>query len=396
MPRNKGYAPMRVRSTSTESPTVGCCNSAGEVVQPSPPPLLVRQHTCAGTGFRSPAPAPPPRYTSAPMRTSDYGGVEEPLLPQQADMPLVSRTEDMRGRLLPGYGPPRQDSDPTVMPRAKSCSTSPDGAGERPNSGGGSRRRPGPAVGGRARRLLEEEEQIPVWGSEPDCSGRPLPADIHEKRRVMMAKMRACTQASAGAFPASGSSESGAGATIATRVPQELLERRRILQSAPDRVHSDGTTTARYSSLPDRRMSSTGRPSVSSSTESDAPISLPPPQQPAVRATHPEKKLVRWHSTAAAPDWRPAPMVGKRRELPQIPAVLERQRSLQQFQLQQHQRQQHQVHCARPPGVARQISLAGTGEKAFVGSGYNRPPSIRSSELHTIHSGSFDSGDSAI
>ncbi len=83
MPRNKGYAPMRARSSDTTTPLA--CPLSPRAPPTGSSPSTPRTAPTSSFKIRQPRPAPPPRYTSTPSR------VPPPPLTADNEMPLVRR-----------------------------------------------------------------------------------------------------------------------------------------------------------------------------------------------------------------------------------------------------------------------------------------------------------------
>ncbi len=452
MPRNKGYAPMRARST--DSPVNDDSGGVGGV-QTTPLDAVHRQHSSSSFKIRgSSAPQPPPRYTSPPTRASALrgegagggggGGAEEPLLgarhssnqhphqhQHQDSMPLVSR----RGG---GGGGGEGGSLPAAF-RARSSTNFGFGlGGTHHGSLRGIRGRRGGMQNRRTRELRENAE---CWSSAPEeiqeedevmeaeSDSAMLDGameDIHEKRRRMMGRMRACrtqqhldyTTSSPDIFRRRSPDQDGGGASV----PQGLLERRRVLLKALKTIQTDApatpTPTASTSSGSDRNKDWNSLPGSfdrragpqqqQQQHRQELLQHRPPPPPPPLSADEKRRRFVRWHSSAVglgqvhseppaptpgsdhggfpSPSSRPCTPGGARRRLPRIP-------SAQELDLRRQLQAQPQFHHQqRPSPFRRQTSLVSSPAASSLAN--RSSASVRSELLETIQSGSFDSGDS--
>ena len=321
MPRNKGYAPMHP-ARSMDSPINTSSFKSAE------------------------RPMPPPRYTAPPSRSATdaanfFGssGMTSSSADRQmtVEMPLVSCSA--------ANGNPRPSS-------SESNSSEPARKPSKQLSYAGQPLR---------RRLTASIlSQEPQWSSLPEQDAameesnlggkRAVSMDIHEKRKMMMSKMREHKTMMGPSMSYQSQSS----------VPQDLLERRRVLQRTLQKVQSVG----HWASLPsamNQNSQASPTPPVSHSPSADMEyLDRNPRPRPEV---NPNRKLMRCNSAA---------LVGhsqvKRRELPKTPTLvspLVKQHSL----------------------VANLVG----GSNAF---GYRSQNSLVRNELTTIVSGSFDSNDS--
>lgn len=374
MPRNKGYTPMRA-ATVTESPI----------------------NTFKMDSFNT---MTTPRYTSTPTQQQQQQN--------ELEMPLVSESENEDEF--------NSNVANKVLRRADS------GMVLRPKMGLKNRR---------AGELMEEGNNS--WSSLPETIGEELEdedddkldtmslrstqMDIHEKRRMMMAKMRTYKTQVGFVTPKENNN-----------VPPELLEKRRVLQKTLNQVRSQWTSmpaidprvaaqamrmnaerqnsktpppmgsnrwqqqqsTVHFDQSPPGSPGRYGGPRSGSSMGYSRQVSYSPPPPSEMQESAPVRRLQHQYSLShESPPQSPSP-VGptgpppqSRRQLPRLPPV--RQRSMGQF-------------TTSTPPMSRQSSLVVTDHSVARPRGFSSvrlPPrrmntyqgNVRT-ELATIHSGS--------
>ncbi len=456
MPRNKGYAPMRAKSTESPINAPAAAAAASDAAH-----QLRHQHSVSSFKIRNPPPQPPPRYTSPPRRSGT--GVEEPLLGggggRSQDMPLVSQADGGGGN----SSLPRDFRDRRgILGNRRARELRSDGSG-------GKSGRPmwGSIPEGIQEGDAEGHEHIGSFESEGGAESDTAvmtDQELREKRRRMMARMRTCrTQQQLSTYASSPDMTAAAAARRGGRrgsrcssevinqsqdssergvpVPQGLLERRRVLIKAltriktPEAIPEDEAAATsnnsshdqqqdrerelerEWASLPesfDRRRSQQYQPQ-------QMMIQRHQQQQPQHHQQHSRAmstddkrhRLVRWHSSAhgmtpamaaSADSSRPSTPGGTRRQLPRIPSASE-----QEFRRQQ--RQQSSSSSGLPPYEADSSSQSHPRigppplspfrrQMSMVMTSSSFPNSVGSSArnelLETIQSGSFSSNDSYI
>ena len=219
MPRNKGYAPMKPRTT-TESPI------GGNSVQYSPKTMTSSFDESGGgvmvtslTKKRNGRPpAPPPRYTSPPTIQQRCS------TPTDQEMPLVSNASSSSLPIYVDLRPQRhRESDSTPSPEPPQCT-------------------------GRRRKMRNRREADIM---ESAWTGKQNPQqqqqlhhqltqqqewDIHEKRKIMMGKMKQYKTEGRAVIQSFDSNQTVSSSTCS--VPADLLEKRRVLMKTLHKVQS--------------------------------------------------------------------------------------------------------------------------------------------------------------
>lgn len=228
MPRNKGYAPMKARSTDS----------------PVPVPNVQAQYS---TGVRNPPPMPPPRYTAPPTAEATPPTADDD--PFASEMPLVSNSvRDWDGNEV--FMEPR-----AIMPRPKR----------------------GPRL-----KHMEKISGASHWSSLPDNMNDPgrlksygsrKNMSLEDKRKIMMKKNSTSSFYETSNPPNSPQgSQSGCVPPRGEPIPRELLDKRRVLLQTLQRVQHQSRPLTKSDSLPNsERPGGFPRPPLTStsSTESE-------------------------------------------------------------------------------------------------------------------------------
>ncbi len=380
MPRNKGYAQMRAKSTESpnDSPLGGNAREGTSTFR-----------------IERPRPQPPPRYTATPTMNTEPGSSF-----CSAEMPLVSSEQRRSVSSLPSVGK-RSRSPPS--PAAEGPQTQQAQAVQQMRH-----------QKIKHRRTAELMDQRSGWSSVPETIGeeeeheplavdprRSMTMDIHEKRRIMMGSFRKVNTHSS---PQVNSSNEDAGGTD---VPPELLQKRKVLMKTLNQVRSQ------WSSMPaidpnqakaamrlvqqqqEQERLQQRRGSSSSTSQRHKERRRPPPLD-SDRVRH--QSLHQQMSLGAGPRSPPARLDSRSsRQLPQVPPVRRIQstghfnvRQLQQLQQQQQQQQQyhqqqsqHEVMVGERGGGGYERVIAGLsrGKSLIVrtSSGHHEPYQTQSS-----------------
>ena len=402
MPRNKGYAPMRARSSDSPINTSSFTNSptnSSSAVQNS------GQSKVSSTfKVRYPPPAPPPRYTSPPTRAGQFNNSNNPL-----DQPLLMDRDDPTFTASSDMPLVSSDHLTSSLPllRRPSDSTSPEvPIDELASNGKGSR-----DVERRKKLRNKRTEQIfmsrdPTWSSLPEaleeidetstaeqvipkstnanyrnCISREHSTeqeDIHEKRRIMMSKMK--LYRTQGAF--TGYRKNSPGSDLMaddnnTVVPSELLKKRRVLLKTLSRVQLTQPRQVWNRESYNNLRGVCSSENLLQGSEIKRSPSLKNPSSSG-NLSHPNRKqLVRWHSSSYFPQSHEVDTcesnLNRRRELPQVPVPSSRQST------------------RVLPSLVRHNSVLVALEDSA--GGRTRSTSVRT-ELSTIQSGSHESNES--